>query len=1123
MSESRNFLENLIIDFSIDNLNRFFRSKSRKFTVTNEDYQRYNDDEFDNGIKLGELNFSDVEQLVICAFEVKRELSERTGKKAQYDKAKSILKSIENQRFSGGIFIFYDQGGNFRFSLVYPESYGTRRQWNNFRRFTYFVSKDFTNKTFLKQIGDKNIESFEDTKAAFSITAVTEIFYNDFFKLYDKIVQDTKKVNDIKEDKKARDFVLLFTIRTIFIGFIQKKKWIGEKDDFIQSFFNEYKSQSTENDSFYERWLTPLFFEALNSPQGRKVAYGNNDFTKETEEKLQMAPYLNGGLFKEKRDYDDNDWYITDESIEAFFDFLFSHSFTIEENSLEDEDLQLNPEFLGIIFERLVNKADGAVYTHRTEVDLMCRLSLLKWLQKNLVNDIRVENLYELFFRESEKEEDQKEGSFSKKEAEEVLEKLESLTICDPAVGSGAFLVGMIQVLDSVEQSLKLRYGLDGMNLFERKKHIIKNSLYGVEVKEWAVWICQLRLWLSLFVDAPDELKDSHKPILPSLDFKVRRGDSLVQRVGSKAFPVTGHNLSLNQSIKRRITQLKDLKIKYYDNKSELDVWGLKERELGIYEEILDIEIKEKREQIKKIKNIKPAKVLSLFGEKESSEQIELEFDKDKVEALENEINELTEQKKALRKEGKPLVWSIEFAEVFMDKGGFDIIIGNPPYVGKEHIKDPTGKIKNDTDYKSFLKEMVRLDFPYAFSDQVKIDGKSDLYTYFYIRGLRLLNEKGIHTFICSNSWLDVGYGVWLQKFLLNHAPIELIIDNHAKRSFEDADVNTIISVIHAPDKRVDDGHIVQFVAFKMPFEEAIYTESLLEIENTASTNDTNSYRALAISYKDLKDAGSKSVNGGLIDSVDYVGDKWGGKYLRAPSFFLDILKDKQELFLKCDEVAQIVGYVHDNNTGDKYPKVSFIKSIKDCRTILLRENDDGVKQVGVNTIGNSLIRAPILFARTYGRDHLVIYNKFSIVGKEFYRIIPNDENLNDSMALYFNSTFMILIKELYGLTNLGGGALKFSGDDLRLFPILKSVNLLKESEFEEFLKRKIKSVFEECGIDTESEKPIYEQEPDPLPDRAALDKVVFDALELSEEERKDVYRAVCQLVWNRISKANSV
>jgi len=126
-------------------------------------------------------------------------------------------------------------------------------------------------------------------------------------------------------------------------------------------------------------------------------------------------------------------------------------------------------------------------------------------------------------------------------------------------------------------------------------------------------------------------------------------------------------------------------------------------------------------------------------------------------------------------------------------------------------------------------------------------------------------------------------------------------------------------------------------------------------------------------------------------------------------------------------------------------------------------------------------------------------------------------------MALYFNSTFMILIKELYGLTNLGGGALKFSGDDLRLFPILKSVNLLKESEFEEFLKRKIKSVFEECGIDTESEKPIYEQEPDPLPDRAALDKVVFDALELSEEERKDVYRAVCQLVWNRISKANSV
>ena len=240
--------------------------------------------------------------------------------------------------------------------------------------------------------------------------------------------------------------------------------------------------------------MSPLFFEALNSPPGREVAYRDNDFSNETETKLQMAPYLNGGLFRKKQEFDTSGWLIPDGLIEEFFNFLFSHSFTIEENSLEDEDLQLNPEFLGIIFERLVNKADGAVYTPRPEVDLMCRLSLVKWLQKNLEIPLRTENLYELFFRESEKDEDQ----ISEKEARHILDKLESLTICDPAVGSGAFLVGMIQVLDSVEQSLKLRYGLDGMNLFERKKYyktlymeLIKNGQSGFTTSFMAWFICR--------------------------------------------------------------------------------------------------------------------------------------------------------------------------------------------------------------------------------------------------------------------------------------------------------------------------------------------------------------------------------------------------------------------------------------------------------------------------------------------------------------------------------------------------------------------------------------------------------------------------------------------------------
>ncbi len=383
-------------------------------------------------------------------------------------------------------------------------------------------------------------------------------------------------------------------------------------------------------------------------------------------------------------------------------------------------------------------------------------------------------------------------------------------------------MVGMMQVLDEIELNLKERIKLKDNDSFERKKRIIAQSLYGVEVKEWAVWICHLRLWLSLFIETPDEMKISFEPILPSLDFKVRQGDSLVQRVGNKTFPVLGHAL-MGESIKRKVTQLKNLKNEYFGNKTPLKDWEVRQRELAIYNEILQSEIVEKQKEKTGLKNAKHGKTASLFGDEFfQSAQKELDFNKGKIEQLESEINELIDQKQNIYKD-KPLIWNIEFAEIFVEKGGFDIVIGNPPYVRQEEIADPTGKIKDKKQYKEFLSEMVKLDFHSGFPPKSKINAQSDLYTYFYIRALRLLNPKGIHTFICSNSWLDVGYGVWLQKFLLERAPIECIIDNHAKRSFEAADVNTIISIIHAPTKKINPAHLVKFIAFKKPFEESIF------------------------------------------------------------------------------------------------------------------------------------------------------------------------------------------------------------------------------------------------------------------------------------------------------------
>ena len=232
---------------------------------------------------------------------------------------------------------------------------------------------------------------------------------------------------------------MLFIIRIIFLGFVQKKGWLGNNPKFLQHFLEEYQ-QTGAIDSFYKEWSNPLFFEALRSPPGCKVAYGHAPFCEETQTALQMAPYLNGELFKRKQGVDDQGCWIPDDLIVDFFDFIFQYNFTVEENDLYDEELELNPEFLGIIFERITNMDQGAVYTPRVEVDLMCRLALVKWLERTTRIDTK--DLYHLFFREAgigeaNDEEHQKQGDFSPAEIRLLIEHLEKVAICDPAADRG--------------------------------------------------------------------------------------------------------------------------------------------------------------------------------------------------------------------------------------------------------------------------------------------------------------------------------------------------------------------------------------------------------------------------------------------------------------------------------------------------------------------------------------------------------------------------------------------------------------------------------------------------------------------------------------------------------------
>lgn len=916
-----------------------------------------------------------------------------------------------------------------------------------------------------------------------------------------------------------------------------------------------------------------------------------------------MAPYLNGELFKRKRGVDDQGLWLPDAVIGQFFDFLFQYNFTVEENELYDEELELNPEFLGIIFERLTNMEQGAVYTPRVEVDLMCRLALVKWLERT--THISQDDLYHLFFREAgtgqEFDEHQKQGDFSPAEIRTLIEKLEKVTICDPAAGSGAFLVGMLQVLDQVLENLYTRNNTpedlkkkdEARDPYERKEAIIANSLYGVEVKRWAVWISHLRLWLALFVDMPDTLKLEGKPLLPSLTFKVRVGDSLVQRIGRKTFPVHGQ-INLSPEVKRLITELKQKKRDFFDNRQDnasSDAYRLIEQdELNVFRAILDAEIQDRHKRLRDLSAAKPRQG-ALFPTGPTQAELDLaQATAEQREALQREIADLKAQKETLKDE-RPFIWSIEFAEIFFEGGGFDIVIGNPPYVRQEDITDPNGLLPPQQ-YKEALREMVRLDFPEYFAkslaqtDQFKKgrqpDGRSDLYTYFYIRSLRLLNPQGVHVFICSNSWLDVGYGAWLQEFFLRKAPLYLVIDNHAKRSFARADVNTVITVAGAPAGAVNPHHRVRFVAFKQPFEDAILAEHLLAIENATAILKTEALRVFPMTAADLLTEGS--------EDGQYVGDKWGGKYLRAPDIFFTILEKGKGKLVRLGDIAEVrrgfttgandffyleplgpgsrPGLVRVRNGAGWEGEIEeeFLKpvlqSLQECETYGIFGSELSGLAFYCHFSKSKLHGKKALEYITWGEKHgynarpsvknrspwwsLPIQPRSSFIIMRFRDqrnwapIIMGDFLIGDtvfvgnancksddySLKIFLNSTLAVFISEIFGRKNLGEGLLTTYGPDIKpmlcLMPSLLNFYPIDDI-VRNLQKRKVLPIFTECGIDPNSDIPITEQEPHPLPDRKALDDIVFDALGLTEDERKDVYRAVCQLVWERIRKAHSV
>ena len=780
---------------------------------------------------------------------------------------------------------------------------------------------------------------------AFDVEAVTKQFFDEYQTIFNILEKDLAK--QTKDTAWAHVYALQFLNRCMFLYFIQRKGWLGNDRDFLSSFWGSYQHSAQNNDSFVDKWLHVLFFEAFNN----KFHGGHKHFPEGIKEALSLAPFLNGGLFTENELDTGYRVDISDKLFGQVFKFLERYNFTIAEDSPLDKEVAVDPAMIGKVYESLVNVSEGVdergeagiFYTPRTEIDLMCRLALVDHLTNHLVEE-RKNLLYQLVFAlEPDVKVDADKAIANAALWPDISKRLHEITVLDPACGSGSFLVGMLNILDDLQARANQQLSFQE-NSYDRKKRIIGQSLYGVDIMDWACHVSELRLWLSLVIDADFTLEELHvrrEPLLPYFSFKIRCGDSLVQEVGGINLGHIRESHDIPPSLKARITALRNEKQKFYDNDPSCQfrsIDAVKQEERRLFQDILDARYHEVQEDIKslrrKIEGPQERQIRLDGTMKPHSHQMDLQAAKyqEQLEAMKLEIDQIEKSREALRiAKQVPFVWDIAFVEIFEgEEQGFDIVVGNPPYVRQESISDPSlpreqVTTENKRDYKNKLARSVYRAFPRFFgynsatnSAAHRIDAKSDLYIYFYLHGLSLLNTKGSFCFITSNSWLDVGYGADLQEFLLKHCHVKMVLDNQAKRSFSNADVNTIIVLFSSTDDHSQWAleKTARFIMFRVPFEYIVSPIIFDEIEETSERKTTPEYRAFPIQQgmllkdgcevKEDEEEQAETTLGPLIKFERYTGNKWGGKYLRAPDVYWTILEESKGKFIRLGEIGDI-------------------------------------------------------------------------------------------------------------------------------------------------------------------------------------------------------------------------
>jgi hypothetical protein len=635
------------------------------------------------------------------------------------------------------------------------------------KRFTFLLGPAEPCRTAAQRLGElaenRDNVTIRDVERAFSVERLNKEFFAEYKRHYqifvDHLIDDTdapEKIfgvtvgRDNEEEferacKPLRDFVKRLLGRIVFLHFLQRKRWLGceanSKEwkngdrDFMLNYY-QFAEQKGEAAQFHSKWLTPLFFDALNNPDRPRDLFAPTG---------TRVPYLNGGLFEEvfakarAIDFPEN-------FFSNLLKFFAEYNFTIDENDPEENEVGIDPEMLGHIFENLLedNKDKGAYYTPKAIVQYMCQQALLQYLRAHAGEHPELDRLV------IEKDAgDRNARSWMREHASRIEQLIDNVKICDPAVGSGAFPIGMLN--EMLQIKLALDFTLDP---HEAKKTLVENSLHGVDIDRGAIEIASLRFWLSLVVDAK-----TPEP-LPNLDYKLYCADSLIERVRGEAVNV-GTKTPSDPHIQTAIANLVAAKHKLYEAHSKPEKREARRELYAALGSLAQIELTHLRNQAHFTDEEfgRVVGVIEELGRLVSGVQSLQAALAKKVKGgpsvadLDRVLDELQRWFEDVTK--PTFLWQLHFAEVFAE-GGFDVVIENPPYVRQESIKA--------------IKPLLRQAF-------TCYTGTADLFVYFYERSIELLRERGTLSIISSNKYYRSAYGEKLRGYLTNHLTLQTLID----------------------------------------------------------------------------------------------------------------------------------------------------------------------------------------------------------------------------------------------------------------------------------------------------------------------------------------------------------